>query len=52
MVDWAPWAGSFEGTVVEGNTLIADNNMMKVGIAVGGMVSFFKTLFHSSSFDH
>ena len=40
MVDWAPWAGSFEGTVVEGNTLIADNNMMKVGIAVGGMVSF------------
>lgn len=38
MVDWNPWSGSFEGTVVEGNTLIADTNMMKVGIAIGGMV--------------
>ncbi|GAA5987417.1 hypothetical protein JCM11641_002284 [Rhodosporidiobolus odoratus] len=37
LVDWAPYAGSFEGTVVEGNTLIADTNMIKIGIALGGM---------------
>jgi hypothetical protein len=36
-VDWAPYSGSYEGTVVEGNTLIADTNMMKIGIALGGM---------------
>jgi len=38
MVDWNPWSGSYDGTVVEGNTLIAESNMMKVGIAIGGMV--------------
>ncbi|BGP47406.1 hypothetical protein JCM10450v2_003258 [Rhodotorula kratochvilovae] len=37
LVDWAPYSGSFEGTVVEGNTLYADTNMMKIGIALGGM---------------
>lgn len=36
-VDYSPYAGSYEGTVVEGNTLIADTNMIKVGIALGGM---------------
>ncbi|GAA5906473.1 hypothetical protein JCM6882_004445 [Rhodosporidiobolus microsporus] len=37
LVDWAPYAGTYEGTVVEGNTLIADTNMIKIGIALGGM---------------
>lgn len=36
-VDYNPWGGTFQGTVVEGNTLIASGAMMKVGIAIGGM---------------
>ncbi|BGP15430.1 hypothetical protein JCM10213_005069 [Rhodosporidiobolus nylandii] len=36
-VDYSPFGGSFEGTVVEDNTFIADTNMIKIGIALGGM---------------
>ncbi|KAK4704505.1 hypothetical protein P7C70_g1699, partial [Phenoliferia sp. Uapishka_3] len=38
MVDWAPFSGSFEGTVVTGNTIWARGNFIKVGIPMGGMV--------------
>ncbi|GAA5959582.1 hypothetical protein JCM3765_007203 [Sporobolomyces pararoseus] len=37
-VDWAPFSGTYEGTVVKNNHLIAQNAMIKVGIAIGGMV--------------
>ncbi|GJN89558.1 hypothetical protein Rhopal_002545-T1 [Rhodotorula paludigena] len=37
LVDYEPFSGSYEGTIVEGNTLIADTNMMKLGIGLGGM---------------
>ncbi|ORY78843.1 hypothetical protein BCR35DRAFT_304837, partial [Leucosporidium creatinivorum] len=37
MVDWSPYSGSFEGTVVENNLINADSNMIKLGIAIGGM---------------
>ncbi|GAA6023117.1 hypothetical protein JCM11491_000076 [Sporobolomyces phaffii] len=37
-VDFMPYGGSFEGTVVKNNRLIAQNSMIKVGIAIGGMV--------------
>lgn len=38
-VDYSPFAGSYEGTVIKNNKLIAANTMIKVGIAIGGMVS-------------
>ncbi|GAA5892311.1 hypothetical protein JCM5296_003232 [Sporobolomyces johnsonii] len=38
LVDWSPYSGSFQNVVVEDNTLIADTSMIKVGIAIGGMV--------------
>ncbi|GAA5885524.1 hypothetical protein JCM6882_007452 [Rhodosporidiobolus microsporus] len=38
MVDWAPYAGSFQSTVVQGNNIISTSSMIKVGIAMGGMV--------------
>ncbi|GAA6061226.1 hypothetical protein JCM10212_002685 [Sporobolomyces blumeae] len=37
-VDWAPYGGTYEGTVIKNNKLIAQNSMIKVGIAIGGMV--------------
>ncbi|ORY92583.1 hypothetical protein BCR35DRAFT_298044 [Leucosporidium creatinivorum] len=37
MVDWNPFSGSFLGTVVSGNNIIAQASLLKVGIAVGGM---------------
>ncbi|GAA6027500.1 hypothetical protein JCM8097_007892 [Rhodosporidiobolus ruineniae] len=37
-VDWAPFAGSYEGTVVTGNNIVSTSSMIKVGIAIGGMV--------------
>lgn len=39
-VDWMPFGGTYEGTVIKNNHLIARNAMIKVGIAIGGMVSF------------
>ncbi|BGP47899.1 hypothetical protein JCM10450v2_003764 [Rhodotorula kratochvilovae] len=38
MVDWSPFSGSFEGTTVQGNNILANTEFIKVGIAVGGMV--------------
>ncbi|GAA5946593.1 hypothetical protein JCM3775_007375 [Rhodotorula graminis] len=38
LVDYSPFSGSFEGTVVENNVILADTNMIKAGIALGGMV--------------
>lgn len=37
MVDWSPFSGSFLGTEVTGNTIIAQSNFIKLGIAMGGM---------------
>lgn len=37
-MDWMPFGGSYVGTVVKENHLIAQNSMIKVGIAIGGMV--------------
>ncbi|KAM0754313.1 hypothetical protein T439DRAFT_323166 [Meredithblackwellia eburnea MCA 4105] len=37
MVDWSPFSGSFEGTVVSGNTINANTNFIKVGVPLGGM---------------
>ncbi|KAM0748727.1 hypothetical protein T439DRAFT_335932 [Meredithblackwellia eburnea MCA 4105] len=37
MVDYYPFTGSYEGTVVEGNTLFTDTTMIKIGIALGSM---------------
>ncbi|GJN89122.1 hypothetical protein Rhopal_002096-T1 [Rhodotorula paludigena] len=37
MVDWSPFSGSFEGTVVQGNNLLANTAFMKIGIAIGGL---------------
>lgn len=37
MVDFAPFAGNYAGTVVEDNTIVAQANFLKVGIAVGPM---------------
>ncbi|GAA6034931.1 hypothetical protein JCM8097_009371 [Rhodosporidiobolus ruineniae] len=37
LVDYLPWGGGYSGVVVEGNTLVADTNMIKIGIAIGGM---------------
>ena len=38
MVDHGPFNGDYTGTVVSGNTLITDDAMMKIGVAVGLMV--------------
>ncbi|GAA5893364.1 hypothetical protein JCM8208_004420 [Rhodotorula glutinis] len=38
LVDYSPFSGSFDGTVVEDNLIFADTNMIKAGIALGGMV--------------
>ncbi|GAA6058121.1 hypothetical protein JCM3770_005949 [Rhodotorula araucariae] len=38
MVDWNPFSGSFDGINVDGNTISAATEFIKVGIAVGGMV--------------
>ncbi|KAK4700395.1 hypothetical protein P7C70_g5853, partial [Phenoliferia sp. Uapishka_3] len=38
MVDWGPFSGSFTGTVVSGNTIFAQGNFIKIGVAIGGMV--------------
>lgn len=38
LVDYSPFQGSFDGTVVEKNLIFADSNMIKTGIALGGMV--------------
>ncbi|BGO99471.1 hypothetical protein NBRC10513v2_003568 [Rhodotorula toruloides] len=38
LVDFNPYGGSFAGTVVQSNTVIANTNFIKVGIAVGGLV--------------
>lgn len=35
MVDHGPFNGDYTGTVVSGNTIIADDAMIKVGVAVG-----------------
>ncbi|KAK4705407.1 hypothetical protein P7C70_g799, partial [Phenoliferia sp. Uapishka_3] len=35
---WGPFSGSFTGTVVSGNTINAQSNFIKIGIAVGGLV--------------
>nr|CRX79286.1 hypothetical protein ls5931a1_00080 [Leucosporidium scottii] len=37
MVDWSPFKGSFEGTIVENNVLSAESSFTKLGIAMGGM---------------
>ncbi|KDE09013.1 hypothetical protein MVLG_00735 [Microbotryum lychnidis-dioicae p1A1 Lamole] len=37
-VDYAPFAGNYSGTVVENNHLITNGQMMKVGVAIGGMI--------------
>lgn len=37
-VDFGPYNGPYTGTVVEGNTIISDTAVIKVGIAIGGMV--------------
>ncbi|KAL8277567.1 hypothetical protein RQP46_009999 [Phenoliferia psychrophenolica] len=37
MVDWSPFSGSFTGTNVIKNTIIASGNFMKLGIAIGGL---------------
>jgi hypothetical protein len=37
-VDFMPFGGTYEGTVVKNNHLIAESAMIKVGIAIGGMV--------------
>ncbi|BGP24006.1 hypothetical protein Rt10032_c05g2284 [Rhodotorula toruloides] len=36
-VDWAPWSGSFDGTVVENNVINTQGAMLKTGIALGSM---------------
>ncbi|GAA5856342.1 hypothetical protein JCM9279_005732 [Rhodotorula babjevae] len=38
LVDFSPFQGSFQGTVVENNLIFAESNMIKAGIALGGMV--------------
>ncbi|GAA5875582.1 hypothetical protein JCM8547_007587 [Rhodosporidiobolus lusitaniae] len=38
MVDYSPFAGSFVGTVVQDNNIVAQGSMIKVGIAMGGMI--------------
>ncbi|SCV70819.1 BQ2448_3581 [Microbotryum intermedium] len=40
-VDYAPFAGDYTGTVIENNNLITNGQMMKVGLAIGAMVSSF-----------
>ncbi|GAA6007889.1 hypothetical protein JCM10207_004914 [Rhodosporidiobolus poonsookiae] len=37
MVDWT-FAGSFEGVVVQGNNIVANEAYMKIGVAMGGLV--------------
>ncbi|KAM0751727.1 hypothetical protein T439DRAFT_300725 [Meredithblackwellia eburnea MCA 4105] len=37
-VDINPWAGSFAGTVVSGNTINSKSAMIKVGLPIGSMV--------------
>lgn len=66
MVDWAvrhpssflpvltfrqPYAGAFTGTVVKGNTIRADSNFIKVGIAIGGMTWGVDNRTSSRTFD-
>ncbi|KAL8290115.1 hypothetical protein RQP46_003054 [Phenoliferia psychrophenolica] len=38
MVDWAPFAGSFNNTLVKDNFIFANTTMIKVGIALGTLV--------------
>lgn len=38
MVDHGPFNGDYSGTLVSGNTLVTDNAMTKIGIAVGVLV--------------
>lgn len=37
MVDHGPYAGDYSGTTVSGNTIVSDNAMIKIGVAVGLM---------------
>jgi len=37
LVDHGPYAGDYSGTVISGNTILADNAMIKVGVATGLM---------------
>lgn len=37
MVDWAPFGGSYEGTFVQNNKIISNTEIIKLGIAIGGM---------------
>lgn len=49
MVDHGPFNGDYSGSTISGNTIISDNAMIKVGVAVGLMawgsynVSTFRT---------
>ncbi|BGP07330.1 hypothetical protein JCM10049v2_003161 [Rhodotorula toruloides] len=36
-VDWSPWSGSYDGTVVENNVINTQGAMLKTGIALGSM---------------
>ncbi|KAM0755359.1 hypothetical protein T439DRAFT_375738 [Meredithblackwellia eburnea MCA 4105] len=38
MVDWSPFSGSFEGTVVKDNTIWSRGQFIKTGIPAGGMI--------------
>lgn len=38
LVDHGPWNGAYQSTQVTGNTFIARDAMMKVGVAMGLMV--------------
>ena len=35
MVDWSPWSGSYVGTVVSNNKIIANGSFVKSGISLG-----------------
>lgn len=42
LVDWGPFAGNFNGTVVENNTFFANTAFMKIGVAVVRVPSFLR----------
>ncbi|KAL8292786.1 hypothetical protein RQP46_001398 [Phenoliferia psychrophenolica] len=51
MVDVSPFAGSFSGTQVLGNTLFSNTSMIKVGIAYGSMVWGSNNASNARTFD-